>query len=169
MKPNLQKEVRELGEQEFSLLIQGVWLISRCSTQSPAHSEALCLSCPLPCNLKPPCQPERRNDWKLWAGAKYQWRRKQWDKKDRDAVVEGGKRQKERNSRRDAVCWMGGMVTTHIKGKKKNLGSDRTQGRLTGQQNQTQFPSCCEQDDNSWIRSKEWIEHSQDCRCGLDH
>ena len=43
-----------------------------------------------------------------------------------------------------------------IKGKKKkNLGSDRTQGRLTGQQNQAQFPSCCEHDDNSCIKGKE--------------
>ena len=47
------------------------------------------------------------------------------------------------------------------KKKKKNLGSDRTQGRLTGQQNQVQFPSCCEHDDNSCIKGKEWIEYSQ--------
>ena len=55
---------------------------------------------------------------------------------------------KERNFRRGAVCLL-------KEKKKKNLGSDRTQGRLTGQQNQAQFPSCCEHDDNSCIKGKE--------------
>ena len=54
-----------------------------------------------------------------------------------------------------------------VKEEKKNLGSDRTQGRLTGQQNQAQSPSSCEHD-NSQFKGKEWIEHSQDCKCGLE-
>ena len=66
---------------------------------------------------------------------------------------------KERNPRRGAVCLLK---------RKKNLGSARTQGRLTGQQNQAQSPSSCEHDDNSQFKGKEWIEYSQECKCRLE-
>ena len=66
--------------------------------------------------------------------------------KDKDTVVEEGRMWKERNPRRGAVCLLK---------RKKNLGSARTQGRLTGQQNQAQSPSSCEHDDNSQFKGKE--------------
>lgn len=68
-------------------------------------------------------------------------------KKTKTLLGEEGKMWKEKFQKRCCLP---------IKGKtKKNLGSDRTQGRLTGQQNQAQFPSCCEHDDKSYIEGKE--------------